>query len=210
MVSSGFVCRVASLLMVALQSPFMMTSSGAGVAPISLLTKYVVEASMKNGGELTEQARSGLRALNWPAHMFEECVMRRVAGLEGNCDATFVWERAISHATKGVTLWGSLPEQAKQVLFAGCATFTFGTVMSFVAGRTHLLSVLGSGILGYGMYINFLTPTFQFVVCALLALLGMRARGKTAITAATPSAKPAAPIKAAAKADVKGEPKKTK
>jgi len=205
MVSAAFLGRVAVVLMVALQSPFMVTKSGAGVAPIAVVTKFVLENAKKEGAELSEQARTALRALNWPAHMLEECVLRRAAGLEGNCDATFVWERAVSHAAKGLGFWTALDDQARQVLFAASTTLAFGATLSFFSGRTHLLAVLGSGMLAYGIYVTGLTPTFQFVVCALLALFGLRSRTKTAIPAdapgaakraptptATPAAKPAA------------------
>lgn len=205
MVSSAALGRVAVLLMIALQSPFMVTKTGAGVAPIHVITKYALEAAKKDGGELSDQTRTALRALNWPAHMFEECVIRRAAGLEGNCDATFVWERAVSHASKVLSFWDGLNEQGRQVLFAGSATLAFGSLISFFSGRTHLLSVLGSGMLGYGIYLNSLTPTFQFIVAVLIAIVGLQTRAKLAIPAGpTPmAAKPAAPPAAAAKAGAK-------
>lgn len=188
--------RIAVILMIALQSPFMVSKTGAGIAPVHVITKYTLENAKKDGAELSDNARTALRALNWPAHMFEECVLRRVSGLEGNCDATFVWERAVSHASKGLAFWDGLPEHGRQMLFAGSATMTFGSIMSFASGRTHLLSLLGSGVLGYGIYLNQLTPTFQFVVAVLLALLGLRTNtSRLAHLAPKPAAPPAAAAK---------------
>lgn len=173
---SSFVARLAVVAMILLQSPFMSSKAGSSAAPITLITKFIVSAVKKEGIEMNDQAKSGLRALNFPAHMFEECVIRRMAKLESNCDATFVWERAIAHAAKGVPFWDALPEQNRQLLFGGCVTTVFGAFISFLSGRTHLLAVLGNVILGYGIFTNGLMPTFQYVLCFLIAVFGLRAR----------------------------------
>lgn len=189
--SSSFIGRLAALAMILLQSPFMASKTGSNAAPITLITKFIVSAVKKEGIELSDQAKSGLRALNFPAHMFEECVIRRIAKLESNCDATFVWERAISHASKGVSFWDSLPEQNRQVLFGGCVTTAFGAVISFLSGRTHLLAVLGNLILGYGIFTNGLMPTVQFILCFLIAIFGLRARTRVVLPPPQPVAPPA-------------------
>jgi hypothetical protein len=194
--SGAFIGRLTVLVTIALQSPFMVTKSGAGLAPVQVITKFVVDSAKKEGGELSDQARTFVRVVNWPAHMFEECVIRRMAKLEGNCDTTFVWERAVSHASKPVAFWEVLPEQNKQILLMGCVITTVGALMSFLAGRTHILSVLGGLTLGYGIFMNGLTPTFQYVVCVLIALFGLRSRARASAGFASvpvPAKKAAAP-----------------
>lgn len=177
-----FAGRLAAVLMLALQSPFMHTKTGKAISPIGLITKFVVENSKKEGGtEMSDNARTMLRVLNWPAHMFDECVLDPLLkGKESNCDPTFVYERAIPHAVKETAFYGALPEQSQQILFGGCTTTVFGSIVSLATGRTHLLALLGSGLLGYGMFLCELTPTFQYVVCLLIAFLGIRSRATTA------------------------------
>lgn len=180
MMSAAFIGRLTIVGMLLFQSPFMTTKTGQALSPISVVTKFIVENAKSAGdGELSDQAKNIIRTINWPSQMVEECVMSHLKGVEGNCDPTFVWQSAIAYAMKGTTFWDNLPETSRQMLFAGCSSTLFGAVISFAMGRTHLLAVLGPGLLGYGAYVSKLTPTFQYALCIIIALLGIRSRAST-------------------------------
>jgi len=178
MLSVASLGRIMTVVMLALQSPFMVSKTGSGISSVGILTKFLVEGAKKEGNGLSEQAHMVLRALNWPAHMLEECALLPLSGADGNCDPIFVWERAIPHAVKSTSFWNGLADQHKQVLFGGAASMIFGAIVSLVTGRTHLLAILGAGLTGYGIHLNGLVPTFQFVIVFLAGIFGIRSRAK--------------------------------
>ena len=199
---SAFTRRLAVFLVVVAQTPLTHDSAGTPISALQVLARQMNDELKKGGKENNAHLRTAILTLLFPGNYLKEAM---AAPPDGGLNVTDVWERGLQIATKDTD--GLKQLQQPEMLLAGSWCLMFGSMLSLVLRRTHILQLFGVSLVGATIFANTLFPTVQFAVVALITGVDMVARGRRALPgkellnppAATPTATPRA--RKTAKAD---------